>query len=113
MARALPSQATEMARHMVAQCGLNDAVGPVYVSDEKLLGEELKQKIDAEVREMLVEARSAAKTLLADKIKVMPSLGPEPRCVAGVLAGAFNPHCMTSSSLGAHFVAQVALNNVF
>lgn len=39
-------QATDMARHMVMQCGLSDAVGPIYVEDEKHLGEELKQQID-------------------------------------------------------------------
>ncbi len=39
-------QATDMARHMVTQCGLSDAIGPIYVEDEKLLGESLKQQID-------------------------------------------------------------------
>lgn len=37
-----------MARHMVMQCGLNDAVGPVYVDegDMKTLSEGLRQQID-------------------------------------------------------------------
>lgn len=42
-------QATEMARHMVMQCGLSDTVGPVYVNDEKHLSEASRQAIDTEV----------------------------------------------------------------
>lgn len=42
-------QATDMARHMVMQCGLNDAIGPVYVQDQKLLSEHSKQAVDTEV----------------------------------------------------------------
>ena len=59
-----------MARHMVTQCGLSDAIGPIYVTDEKLLSEDLKRRIDAEVHSMLVDARAAAKALLNDKIQV-------------------------------------------
>jgi ATP-dependent Zn protease len=40
-------QATNMARHMVMQCGLNDELGPLYIEDEKLLSESLKQQVDA------------------------------------------------------------------
>jgi ATP-dependent metalloprotease len=39
-------QATEMARHMVMQCGLSEAVGPLYVADEKSLSETMKQAVD-------------------------------------------------------------------
>lgn len=52
------------------QCGLNDEIGPIYVSDEKHLSEQLKQKIDAEVRSMLVEARQSVKDMLNDKMQV-------------------------------------------
>lgn len=67
-------QATEMARHMVMQCGLNEAVGPVYVADEKLLSEKSRQQIDAEVRSMLVEAREKVRGLLTDKLQDLHSL---------------------------------------
>jgi ATP-dependent Zn protease len=40
-------QATNMARHMVMQCGLNDELGPLYIEDEKHLSESLKQQVDA------------------------------------------------------------------
>jgi ATP-dependent metalloprotease len=67
-------QATEMARHMVMQCGLNEAVGPVYVADDKALSEQSRQQIDAEVRSMLVEARERVRTLLTDKLQDLHSL---------------------------------------
>lgn len=62
-------QATELARHMVTQCGMNESVGPMYVADEKLLSEGFRQQIDGEVRRMLVEAREKVKTLLQDRIE--------------------------------------------
>jgi ATP-dependent metalloprotease len=40
-------QATEMARYMVMQCGLSEAMGPYYVEDEKTLSEDMKQQLDA------------------------------------------------------------------
>ena len=39
-------QATEMARYMVMQCGLSDAMGPYYVEDERTLSEDMKQQLD-------------------------------------------------------------------
>ncbi len=63
-----------MARHMVMQCGLNEAVGPVYVADDKALSEQSRQQIDAEVRSMLVEARERVRTLLTDKLQDLHSL---------------------------------------
>ena len=41
------SQATEMARYMVTQCGFNDVVGPMYFADEagKGLSEETRRKV--------------------------------------------------------------------
>jgi ATP-dependent Zn protease len=41
-------QATNMARHMVMQCGLNDAVGPVFIEDGDMKGlsEGLRQQVD-------------------------------------------------------------------
>ena len=46
-------QATDMARFMVAECGMNDAVGPMFVSDadarHNVLSERVKERIDAQV----------------------------------------------------------------
>jgi ATP-dependent Zn protease len=46
-------QATEWARYMVAECGLDDAVGPVHISEtaarQGLLSEQLKQRVDEQV----------------------------------------------------------------
>eukprot|EP00775_Hariotina_reticulata_P001558 gene1558-1898_t len=61
-------QATNMARHMIMQCGLNDDVGPLYIEDEKHLSEQLKQQVDSEVRGLLKEARTQVKALLSEKL---------------------------------------------
>jgi len=61
-------QATEMARHMVMQCGLNDVVGPVYVADEKSLSDASRAAVDGEVRAMLVGARAQVKALLTARM---------------------------------------------
>lgn len=41
-------QATNMARYMVTECGFDDTIGPVYVSDQGA-SEELKQRVDERV----------------------------------------------------------------
>ncbi len=47
-------QATEWARYMVAECGLDEEIGPVHISDrsarEGQLSELLKQRVDEQVR---------------------------------------------------------------
>eukprot|EP00878_Enallax_costatus_P001632 GHUV01001784.1.p1 GENE.GHUV01001784.1~~GHUV01001784.1.p1 ORF type:complete len:896 (+),score=273.74 GHUV01001784.1:260-2947(+) len=67
-------QANNMARHMITQCGLNDELGPMYVEDEKLVSEALKQQIDSEVRGLLVNARNQVKALLTDKLDQLHTL---------------------------------------
>ncbi|GAX77639.1 hypothetical protein CEUSTIGMA_g5082.t1 [Chlamydomonas eustigma] len=67
-------QATEMARYMVTQCGFNGVVGPLYVSDDKYLSEDMRRQIDVEVRQLLVEAREDVKTLLTERMKELHSL---------------------------------------
>jgi ATP-dependent metalloprotease len=67
-------QATNMARHMVMQCGLNDELGPLYIEDEKLLSEALKQQVDAEVRGLLINARSQVKALLTEQLEQLHSV---------------------------------------
>ena len=62
-------QATEMARYMVVNCGMNEVIGPQYISEEgsKLMSEELRQKVDGEVSKMLLEAKEEVKKLLTDR----------------------------------------------
>jgi len=62
-------QATRMARHMVADCGMSDEIGPMHV--EALLGNgrggsgsELWGRVDSEVQRVLREAYDRVKTLL-------------------------------------------------
>ncbi|KAF6252523.1 hypothetical protein COO60DRAFT_1471478 [Scenedesmus sp. NREL 46B-D3] len=67
-------QATNMARHMVMQCGLNDELGPLYIEDEKLLSESMKQQVDTEVRGLLINARSQVKALLTEQLEQLHSV---------------------------------------
>uniref|UniRef100_A0A383WAE8 AAA+ ATPase domain-containing protein n=1 Tax=Tetradesmus obliquus TaxID=3088 RepID=A0A383WAE8_TETOB len=67
-------QATNMARHMVMQCGLNDELGPLYIEDEKLLSESTKQQIDTEVRGLLINARNQVKALLTEQLEQLHSV---------------------------------------
>lgn len=62
-------QATEMARYMVVNCGMNDVIGPQYISEEssKLMSEEMRQKVDSEVSKMLLEAKEDVRRLLTDR----------------------------------------------
>ncbi|KAL6745182.1 P-loop containing nucleoside triphosphate hydrolase protein [Haematococcus lacustris] len=75
-------QATEWARYMVTECGLNDAVGPMYVAEssskQSTMSESLKQQVDEQVRLMLVEARDGVRALLRSRL-------PELHCLAQAL----------------------------
>lgn len=61
-------QATSTARHMVADCGMSDAIGPVYVASNagpyREASEDSQQRVEAEVRVMLMDAYQRVKTLL-------------------------------------------------
>ncbi len=71
-------QATDMARRMVTEWGMSEAVGPMSLSDQGpvFLGEDLMQSknfapatqelVDDEVRRMLVEAERSCRTLLIE-----------------------------------------------
>ncbi|XP_024357561.1 ATP-dependent zinc metalloprotease FTSH 9, chloroplastic/mitochondrial [Physcomitrium patens] len=61
-ARSDLQQATALARHMVTECGMSDAVGPVFI-DSKLSGD-FQKSIDAEVVRLLKEAYERVKKLL-------------------------------------------------
>lgn len=62
--------ATSMARNMVTKWGLSDAVGVVFIEDEKEVGisESLAMKIDSEVKSILDEAYGTAMSLLSQYI---------------------------------------------
>ncbi len=67
-------QATNMARHMVAECGMSPAIGPVFVpaGDERHGGasEATRRAVDGEVAAMLVGAKEQVKRLLASNMQV-------------------------------------------
>ena len=58
-------QATRLARHMVMECGMSDAVGPVFLDAEAdRLGSELVRTADGEVSRLLREAYDRVRQLL-------------------------------------------------
>jgi hypothetical protein len=67
---------------MVAECGMSEAVGPVYIKDSgssgpqgaTMLSESTKQQVDAEVRSMLVEARAKVVRLLNERLGELHTL---------------------------------------
>eukprot|EP00983_Pelagomonas_calceolata_P071858 1151437-Pelagomonas_calceolata.AAC.2 len=69
-----------MARYMVSECGMNDVVGPMYVSEgdsrHNVLSETVKERIDAQVRvrNVLVEARTGVMELLQSHVTELHSL---------------------------------------
>ena len=54
--------ATQQARHMVMECGMNDEIGPVYVGDDRSL--ETRKAVDTEVTRMLKAAYDRVTKLL-------------------------------------------------
>ena len=52
-ARSDLQQATSLARHMVAECGMSEAIGPIYVDDLRGQSAQMRSAIDAEVTGML------------------------------------------------------------
>jgi len=81
-------QATEWARHMVSQCGMSEALGPMYIPEGGGgpggggggggVSEATRQAVDAEVRRVLGEARDAVRAMLRERL-------PELHAVAGAL----------------------------
>ncbi|GLC41713.1 hypothetical protein PLESTB_000685100 [Pleodorina starrii] len=73
-------QATSMARHMVTECGMSAAIGPVYVAggDERhggsAVSEATRQRVDAEVSGMLGEAKEAVRALLTERMQDLRTL---------------------------------------
>merc|ERR1719359_1580646 len=59
-------QATRLARYMVTECGMNDAVGPVYVKDyqDNQHSADLQRVVDEEVSKALRESYARVQVLL-------------------------------------------------
>eukprot|EP01025_Chloroclados_australasicus_P038166 TRINITY_DN3912_c0_g1_i5.p1 TRINITY_DN3912_c0_g1~~TRINITY_DN3912_c0_g1_i5.p1 ORF type:complete len:836 (+),score=153.86 TRINITY_DN3912_c0_g1_i5:121-2508(+) len=66
-------QATEIARHMVARCGMVDAIGPVYVEDE-FVSPDMKRVVDDEVSRLLKESQLRVKRVLQERLKDLQKL---------------------------------------
>ncbi len=77
-------RATELARRMVTQYGMSDTLGPIQygrgshqvflgrdIGEDRNYSEEIASKIDAEVRRIIDESYSRAKTLLTDNWKMV------------------------------------------
>eukprot|EP00197_Chlamydomonas_leiostraca_P003648 CAMPEP_0202861408 /NCGR_PEP_ID=MMETSP1391-20130828/2816_1 /ASSEMBLY_ACC=CAM_ASM_000867 /TAXON_ID=1034604 /ORGANISM="Chlamydomonas leiostraca, Strain SAG 11-49" /LENGTH=821 /DNA_ID=CAMNT_0049540795 /DNA_START=584 /DNA_END=3045 /DNA_ORIENTATION=+ len=71
-------QATQWARHMVTECGLDDVVGPVHMSEPKEASEATRQVVDERIRLMLTEARDSVRALLTARL-------PDLHALAGAL----------------------------
>eukprot|EP00249_Psilotum_nudum_P022121 c28385_g1_i1 orf=117-2852(+) len=64
-ARSDLQHATSLARHMVSECGMSDAVGPVFIGvDDHRPSQEIQRSIDSEVVRLLKEAYERVRTLL-------------------------------------------------
>jgi ATP-dependent metalloprotease len=57
-------QATRLAKAMVTKYGLGEKVGIMFFDDKEKLGEESQEEIDKEVRQLLRDSYSRAKTLI-------------------------------------------------
>eukprot|EP00798_Chlamydomonas_sp_ICE-L_P022115 gene22115-29174_t len=80
-------QATNMARHIVMQCGMSEAIGPIYVSDttEKVLSEDFKQKDLHNLANALLDRETLTKADIEDVLNIHRS--PPPPGVSGGSGG--------------------------
>ncbi|KXZ49119.1 hypothetical protein GPECTOR_23g49 [Gonium pectorale] len=73
-------QATSMARHMVAECGMSSAIGPVHLAgaDDRHGGlgvsEATRRAVDAEVAAMLADAKREVSELLQERMQDLHTL---------------------------------------
>jgi len=63
-ARSDLQQATNLARHMVAECGMSSSVGPIFVDDYRHQSSQMQKAIDMEVVDLLKDAQKRVKKLL-------------------------------------------------
>eukprot|EP00661_Eupelagonemidae_sp_cell13_P001383 gene1382-1502_t len=73
-ARSDLQQATNLARHMVAECGMSDTIGPIYVDDFKSQSSQMRKNIDAEVVQLLKDAEKRVRVLLQVRGKELHTL---------------------------------------
>mmetsp|Transcript_31154 Transcript_31154/g.67076 ORF Transcript_31154/g.67076 Transcript_31154/m.67076 type:complete len:188 (-) Transcript_31154:48-611(-) len=73
-ARSDLQQATSLARHMVAECGMSSAVGPIYISDIRSQSPQMQKEIDREVVTLLKDAEARVRTLLQFRVKELDQL---------------------------------------
>ncbi|GLU24383.1 hypothetical protein SLE2022_403230 [Rubroshorea leprosula] len=64
--------ATELAKYMVSNCGMSDAIGPVHIKERP--SSEMQSRIDAEVVKLLREAYDRVKALLKKHEKALHAL---------------------------------------
>jgi len=80
-------QATKIARHMVTQWGMSDALGPVgyaensqevflghSITQTKMISEATAQKIDEEIRRIVEEGYQEARRILEEKLELLHEL---------------------------------------
>ena len=73
-ARSDLQQATSLARHMVAECGMSNAVGPIYVDDFRSQSSQMQKTIDTEVVDLLKDAEKRVRSLLQVRGKELHTL---------------------------------------
>ena len=78
-ARSDLAQATRVARHMVCDCGMSDAIGPVWVSSRDSTAgwrpaQQTEALVDAEVRRLLSESYARVRVLLAESAPSLHAL---------------------------------------
>ncbi|GLT35824.1 hypothetical protein SLA2020_102430 [Shorea laevis] len=64
--------ATELAKYMVSNCGMSDAIGPVHIKERP--SSEMQSRIDAEVVKLLREAYDRVRALLKKHEKALHAL---------------------------------------
>jgi len=73
-ARSDLQQATSLARHMVAECGMSPNIGPIYVDDYRSQSAHLRKEIDEEVVDLLKDAEKRVRLLLRERGKELHKL---------------------------------------
>jgi len=95
-------QATRLARHMVADCGMSDLIGPMHVEtlmDEGRSGGPLREQVDQEVGRILRESYQRVKDMLTADEQELHTLASAllehetltEKDIHAVLDGTFNP----------------------
>ena len=77
-ARSDLQQATALARHMVSECGMSDAIGPMYLADSASgrfkPSADTERAVDEEVRRLLKEAYDRVRLLLKASLPELHSI---------------------------------------